>query len=100
MGLFEERVSSYIDKIPCGKITTYKEIALALRNKSYRAVGNALNKNKKPDKIKCCKVVKADGSIGGFAFGSEDKIKRLQKEGIEVKDGKVKDFEKRLHKFV
>ena len=97
---FEEDVYELVKKIQYGKVTTYKAIAEKLRNKAYRAVGNALNKNYDPDNIKCCKVVKADGSLGGFALGSDDKIRRLKAEGINVVDGKIEDFENKLHQFV
>lgn len=100
MVMFDEKVYSLVKKIPSGKVTTYKEIAKNLGTKAYRAVGNALNRNKNPDEVKCCKVVKADGSLGGFALGSEDKIRRLKEEEIIVINGKIKDFEEKLHKFV
>lgn len=97
--MFNEKVYALVLWVPYGKVTTYGEIAKALGNKAYRAVGNALNNNKFPDKIKCCKVVKAGGSLGGFALGSKDKIKRLKEEGIEVVNGKIMDFESKLYKF-
>lgn len=97
--MFTEKVYAWVIRIPYGKVTTYKAIAEALETKAYRAVGNALNKNKNPDMIKCCKVVKADGSLGGFASGSKDKIRRLKEEGIEVEDGKIKDFQNRFFRF-
>ncbi len=97
---FEEDVYELVKKIQYGKVTTYKAIAEALGNKAYRAVGNALNKNKNPDGIKCCKIVKADGSLGGFALGSNDKIRRLKEEGINVVGGKIENFENKLHHFV
>lgn len=99
MARFNEKVYGLVLELPYGKVTTYKIIAEALGCKAYRAVGNALNKNENPDRVKCCKVVKADGSLGGFASGSDDKIKRLKEEGIGVVDGKIKDFETKLYKF-
>ena len=61
--------------IPKGKVTTYGNLAKAfgVPNKS-RYIGKLLGKNKKPNKYPCFKVVKSDGSIGGFAFGIKDKI--------------------------
>ncbi len=99
MAAFNEKVYALVLKIPYGKVTTYKAIAEALGTKAYRAVGNALNKNKNLDTIKCCKAVKADGTLGGFASGSGDKIRRLKEEGIKVVNGKIKDFELKLYKF-
>jgi methylated-DNA-[protein]-cysteine S-methyltransferase len=42
---FEEKVWHKCKRIPKGKVSTYKEIAKALKTKAYRAVGNALRKN-------------------------------------------------------
>lgn len=96
---FSERVYSLVKQVPYGKVTTYKEIAKALDTKAYRAVGNALNKNPNPDKVKCCKVVKSDGNIGGFSRGVKEKIKRLKKEEIEAKDGRILDFDRKVFRF-
>ncbi len=59
--LFSEKVLNLTQKIPKGKVTTYKEIAKALNTKAYRAVGNVLNKNKNPVVIPCHRVVKSTG---------------------------------------
>jgi len=89
----------YFSKFSKGKVSTYGEIAKILGCKAYRAVGNALNKNPYAPVVPCHRVVKSDGSIGGFAHGSERKIEILSSEGIEVVDGRVKDFEKVLFRF-
>jgi len=96
---FSRRIYSALSKVPYGKVTTYKELAKALNCKAYRAVGNALNRNKDASKIKCFKVVKSDGSIGGYAKGVKEKIRRLKEEGIEVSKGKVIDLKKKLFKL-
>ena len=83
-------------KIPRGKVSTYKEIGKALGGKGqiYRAVGAALNKNPFAPVVPCHRVVKSDGSIGGFAHGTKKKISLLQKEGIKIKKGKIVNFAK------
>jgi len=87
---FRYRVYSVVRKIPKGRVATYKSIAKAIgRPRAVRAVGNALNKNPFAPKVPCHRVVKSDGSIGGFASGSKKKIKILQEEGVVVKSGKV-----------
>jgi len=48
---------------------------------SGRAVGNALNKNPYPVIIPCHRVIKSDGSIGGFAKGAAAKRRLLKAEG-------------------
>ena len=96
---FNERVYELVKKIPSGKVSTYKEIAEALGCQAYRAVGNALNKNTDPDTILCCKIVNSDGRLGGFATGQEEKMIRLNKEGILVKDGRIVDFKNALFRY-
>jgi O-6-methylguanine DNA methyltransferase len=90
MKSFSEKVLELTKKIPKGKVTTYSEMARAIGNpESSRAVGNALNRNTKPDIIPCYRVIHSDGSVGGYASGTEEKIRRLEKDGIEVRNGKV-----------
>lgn len=98
---FQQKVYSLCRRIPRGRITTYKEIGRALGSNGlvYRAVGNALNKNPFAPVVPCHRVVKSDGTIGGFAFGGRKKILFLRKEGVEVMGNKIIDFGKRLFRF-
>ena len=50
-----------------------------------------MHKNPDPQHIPCHRVVNSKGELApGFAFGGEEEQrKRLEKEGVEVKDGKV-----------
>jgi hypothetical protein len=41
----------------------------------------------------CFKIVKSDGSLGGFGLGINDKVRRLKNDGIEVKNGKIINFD-------
>ena len=96
---FDDSVMRISAQIPKGKVTTYKEIALALGGAGYsRAVGNALNGNKKPVVIPCHRVIRSNGDIGGYAGGTEKKIRLLASEGVKVANGKVMDYEKILFK--
>jgi len=91
---FDERCYALLRQIPEGRVTTYKEIARALGTKAYRAVGNAMNKNPYPtDKYPCHRVVKSDGFAGGYASGTNEKIKRLLSEGYRIERGKLLDFD-------
>ena len=89
MKSFNERCYELLKRVPKGKVTTYKEIASALNSKAYRAVGNAMKKNKHAPEIPCYRVVNNDGKIGGYASGTEKKIKLLKKEGVKIVDGKI-----------
>lgn len=98
---FSEKVLEIIKKVPKGKVTTYKEIGKQFHKKGqiYRAVGRALNQNTQPVIIPCHRVVKSDGSIGGYSRGIQKKILLLKKEGVEVKNNKIVDFKKKIFKF-
>jgi len=92
------KIFKLLRKIPEGKITTYKEIGLKL-NLNPRKVGRILSENEDLENIKCYKVVKSDGKVGGYKLGVKEKIKRLEKEGIKVENGKIVDFERRVLRF-
>jgi methylated-DNA-[protein]-cysteine S-methyltransferase len=98
---FQQKVLELVKKIPKGRVTTYKMIGRALGKKGqvYRAVGRALHDNKFPIIIPCHRVVKSDGSLGGYSRGIKKKIHLLKKEGIKVKNNKIIDFEKKLYCF-
>ena len=76
---FQKKVWKEILKIPKGQTRTYKDIALSIGSpKSYRAVANACGKNPLPVTIPCHRVIKSDGSIGGYsAKGGVEKKKIL-----------------------
>ena len=89
-------------KIPRGKVSTYTQIAKAIgKPKAVRAVGNALNKNPysyisktgnsklETMRVPCHRVIKSDGSVGGFAHGTKKKIDMLREEGVKIRDGKI-----------
>ncbi|MDX2082743.1 MAG: MGMT family protein [Rickettsiales bacterium] len=99
MKINSQKLYQLLEEIPKGKVTTYKELAQKLKTKSYRGVGQIVGANLNAPKIPCHRVVKSDGSIGGYAFGVKKKIEILQKEGIKIAGDKIIDFEKKLHKF-
>ena len=82
---FQLKVWRFLKKIPRGKIKTYSEIAKAIgKPNSFRAVANAVAKNPFPPTIPCHRVVRADGSLGGYSGkgGLKTKKKLLKKEGF------------------
>ncbi|TFG04852.1 MAG: MGMT family protein [Promethearchaeota archaeon] len=88
---FQKNVLFLTQKIPKGKIATYGLLAKILGNiKLSRAVGNALNKNPFPITVPCHRVIRSDGFVGGFAKGTEMKVKLLKEENIEInQDNKI-----------
>ncbi|MBU1146079.1 MGMT family protein [Patescibacteria group bacterium] len=88
---FERRVLILVKKIPRGKVVTYGEIARILKT-GPRTIGNALHKNFYLVKIPCHRVVRADGSLGGYVGGLKRKIRLLRREGIKIKNNKIINF--------
>ena len=65
---FQLKVWNYLKKIPKGKVKTYLEVAKAIgKPKAFRAVANAVGKNPYPPKIPCHRVIRSDGSLGGYS---------------------------------
>lgn len=99
MSKFQLEVLNLVSKIPRGKVTTYKEIAVALgRPHAWRAVANVLAKNPHPMKIPCHRVVRSDGRIGGYQLSAEQKERLLVAEGIEIVNKKV-DLARYMFRF-
>lgn len=89
MVTFNERCYEALRKVPKGKVTTYRDLAHVLGTRAYRAVGTAMNKNPYAPKVPCHRVINSDGRVGGFARGSDEKIKMLKAEGIKIEEGKI-----------
>ena len=84
---FQIKVWKYLKKIPKGKVKTYKEVARGINKpKSARAVANACGKNPYAPIIPCHRVIKSDGSLGGYSAPGGIKIKKklLKKEGYLI----------------
>ncbi len=63
---FSESVLKALLKIKPGEITTYSGLAKKINSKAYRAVGGVLRNNPLPLIIPCHRVIKQDGTLGGF----------------------------------
>ena len=84
---FQLKVWNYLKKIPRGKIKTYSEVAKAIgKPLATRAVANAIGKNPFAPQIPCHRVIRSDGSLGGYSGKGGIKTKRLllKKEGITL----------------
>lgn len=80
-------------KIPAGKVSTYGDLARALGNPSAsRAIGRILGENPNPIKVPCHRVVMSNGQIGGYAYGTARKRQLLEKEGVSLTNGIVRNF--------
>ena len=78
---FQERVWAELRKIPPGETRSYAEIAAAAGNpKAVRAAGSANGANNVAVLIPCHRVVRSDGSVGGYAYGPEIKQELLRRE--------------------
>lgn len=79
-------------RIPKGKVTTYGEIARKLKVHPRHA-GRIVGSNPDGNKYPCYKVIYSNGGIGGYG-GSDpkkirEKIRRLKKDGIEIRNEKI-----------
>ena len=90
MTFFQKRVYRAVKKIPGGKFLTYKKVArLVGFPNAWRAVGNTLNHNPDLKIIPCHRVIKSDGKIGGYRYGTKRKTSLLKKEGVVIKNGRI-----------
>ena len=84
---FQIKVWNYLKKIPRGKVKTYSEVAKAIgKPLAVRAVANAIGKNPLAPQIPCHRVIRSDGSLGGYSGKGGIKTKRLllKKEGVTL----------------
>ena len=82
---FQLKVWKYLEKIPVGSTKTYSEVAKGIgKPLAVRAVANAIAKNPYPLQIPCHRVIRSNGSLGGYSGkgGLKTKKKLLKKEGI------------------
>lgn len=77
---FRRRVWAELAKIPYGETVTYGEIAKKLGVKSAQAVGGAVGHNPVSIIVPCHRVLGADGSLTGYAGGTDKKARLLELE--------------------
>ena len=84
---FQIKVWKALKKIKKGEVKTYKEVAMAInRPKAARAVANACAKNPYAPEVPCHRVIRSDGTLGGFSSpgGTKTKKKMLKREGFSL----------------
>ncbi len=79
---FQLKVWHELLKIPAGKTRTYADIAKKIgKPKAVRAVGSAVGKNPIAILVPCHRIVRSNGEIGQYHWGSDKKKKMLIAEG-------------------
>jgi O-6-methylguanine DNA methyltransferase len=82
---FERATLEKATEIPRGEIRPYAWIAREIgRPGAVRAVGSALGRNPIPLLIPCHRIVRSDGQIGDYVFGTADKETILRVEGVAL----------------
>jgi methylated-DNA-[protein]-cysteine S-methyltransferase len=94
MTKFQEKVLNCIKIIPKGRVTTYNEVAKAIKMLgSARAVGGVLKTNSQYSLYPCYRVIRSNREIGGYNRGVAEKKRLLIKDGIKILKNKVLNFE-------
>ena len=84
---FQQKVWKYLIKIPRGSVKSYLDVAKAIgKPKAVRAVASAIGKNPYSTRVPCHRVIKSNGTIGGYSGKGGVKTKRilLKREGIII----------------
>jgi AraC family transcriptional regulator of adaptative response/methylated-DNA-[protein]-cysteine methyltransferase len=82
---FQLSIWQALQSIPAGKTTTYALIAETIgRPKAVRAVGTAIGANPIAYLIPCHRVIRTDGSLGGYRWGLDCKMAMLEWEKSRV----------------
>ncbi len=86
LGSFTQMVLNELMEIPHGETRTYGWLAKKVgKPGAARAVGQALKRNPIPIIIPCHRVIRDDGTIGGFSMGVNLKERLLTLEGVHIK---------------
>ena len=83
---FQLKIWNYLKKIPKGSVKTYAQVAKAVgKPQAVRAVANAIGKNPYPPSIPCHRVIRSDGSLGGYSGkgGIKKKLELLRSENAK-----------------
>ncbi|HJP16758.1 MAG TPA: methylated-DNA--[protein]-cysteine S-methyltransferase [Acidimicrobiales bacterium] len=81
---FQQDVWKACQKIPFGATLSYSELASSIkRPKATRAVGSALGANPFLVLIPCHRVVRSNGDLGGYAYGTDLKMNLLKIESAK-----------------
>ncbi|MDG7011538.1 MAG: MGMT family protein, partial [Nitrososphaerota archaeon] len=84
---FQMRVWTALQRIPLGETRSYQEVAeMVGEPRAVRAVANACGSNPVPLIIPCHRVIRKDGSLGGYGMGVGRKEALLSSE-LDLAEG-------------
>lgn len=87
---FQEAVWQELRRIPPGETRSYAQIAAAVgKPGAVRAAGSANGANNVAVLIPCHRVVRSDGSLGGYAYGLTIKRELLEREKASMVEPKL-----------
>ncbi len=97
---FERQVYAATSQIPKGRVSTYAWIGRAIGCGSARAIGQALRRNPYAPTVPCHRVIRSDGTLGGFNGQTEGeelerKVRLLTEEGVRLVAGRLADPQQR-----
>lgn len=83
---YRQKVWSALREVPAGETVSYAELAqMAGRPQAHRAAASACANNLVAFAVPCHRVIRADGSLGGYLYyGTETKRQLLRAEGVEI----------------
>jgi O-6-methylguanine DNA methyltransferase len=82
---FQRRVWEELARIPYGETRSYRDVATGIgKPAAVRAVGMANHHNPIPIVVPCHRVIRTDGSLGGYGCGIEIKKALLELEGVRL----------------
>lgn len=84
-----------------GHVTTYGDLARAAgMPNAQRYIGNILNRNPYPGLVPCHRVIRSDGTVGGYAYGQAVKSRMLSDEGIRLEGCRIMHMDMVRHRFL
>lgn len=81
---FQISVWKELLRIPCGQLSTYKQVAHNLNSKALRAVGTAIGHNPIAYLVPCHRVINSNGEFGNYGGGKERKVKIIEFERVSL----------------
>ncbi|GIU84986.1 MAG: hypothetical protein KatS3mg008_1761 [Acidimicrobiales bacterium] len=84
LGDFARRLTETLASVPYGTTVTYAQLAaMSGAPRAARAVGGFCKRNPLPIVVPCHRVVRSDGTLGGYALGVDLKRRLLRLEGVD-----------------